>query len=170
MPRSRSWGFPRWGGYGTETQPQRTRMCDRDGCAKVGEHPAPKARHSNEKWWFCQDHAAEYNRSWNYFEGMSYEDMRKAAEEDASAADNYATTAAYACAAPGLSREERRAFATMDLDSDASTEEIKAQYRRLAKRYHPDTNRGDDIAAAKFHEVRQAYEIIMRRQESLNGG
>lgn len=169
MPRSRSWGFPRWGGYGSETQPQRTRVCDRDGCSKPGDHPAPKARHSDEKWWFCQDHAAEYNRSWNYFAGMSYDDMRKAAEEDGAAAAAYTTTSAYAQAAPAMSREERRAYATMDLGPEASADEIKTQYRRLAKLYHPDANPGDDVATAKFHELRQAYELVLRRQEVMSG-
>lgn len=42
----------------------------------------------------------------------------------------------------------------------ASEEEIKAAYRRLAKRYHPDLNPGDPVAAQKMNEVNQAYEQI----------
>ena len=42
----------------------------------------------------------------------------------------------------------------------ASEEEIKAAYRRLAKRYHPDLNPGDPTAAQKMNEVNQAYEQI----------
>lgn len=42
----------------------------------------------------------------------------------------------------------------------ASEEKIKAAYRRLAKRYHPDLNPGDPTAAQKMNEVNQAYEQI----------
>lgn len=48
------------------------RACDHTGCARAGEHRAPKARdRANEFWWFCREHAGEYNKRWNYFEGMS---------------------------------------------------------------------------------------------------
>jgi len=62
-----------------ETEPKRKpgeRACDHVGCARAGGHPAPKARdRSNEYWWFCREHAGEYNRRWNYFEGMTEEDF-----------------------------------------------------------------------------------------------
>lgn len=48
------------------------RPCDHVACAGVGVHRAPKGRDRvNEYWWFCTEHAAEYNRRWNYFSGMS---------------------------------------------------------------------------------------------------
>jgi len=162
MSKSRSWGFPRWGGYGSETRPQAQRLCDREGCTAPGDHPAPKARHSNEKWGFCREHAAHYNRAWDYFAGMSYEDMRR--EEEAAA--DYAATSAYAYAAPAVSREERRAYAILDLESTATAAEIKSRYRQLAKRYHPDANRGDAAAAEKFHELQRAYEVLTRKPET----
>jgi hypothetical protein len=48
------------------------RPCDYVGCRHAGLHRAPKGRgHSNEFWHFCVEHAADYNRRWNYFAGMS---------------------------------------------------------------------------------------------------
>jgi len=48
------------------------RACDHGGCKQPGAHRAPKSRdRSGEFWWFCLDHASEYNRRWNYFAGMS---------------------------------------------------------------------------------------------------
>jgi hypothetical protein len=164
MPKSRSWGFPRWGGYGSETRPKTQRLCDREGCTAPGVHPAPKARQSDDKWWFCREHAAEYNRSWDYFAGMSYEDMRREAEEAAAA--DYAATSAYAYAAPALSREERRAYAILDLETTATAAEIKSRYRQLAKRYHPDANRDDAAAADKFHELQRAYEVLTQKMDA----
>lgn len=48
------------------------RACDYVGCKQPGLHPAPKNRErEGEFWHFCQSHAGEYNRRWNYFAGMS---------------------------------------------------------------------------------------------------
>ncbi len=48
------------------------RPCDHIGCKSLGLHRAPKSRdRANEYWQFCAQHAAEYNKRWNYFEGMS---------------------------------------------------------------------------------------------------
>ena len=72
--RSADWGFPRWRGYGTERETVKVRLCDRHGCTLPGDCPAPKAPNSPERWWFCPDHAGEYNRHWDYFAGLSAEE------------------------------------------------------------------------------------------------
>lgn len=164
MTRKKSWGFPRWGGYGTETQPQAKRGCDRPGCDQPGDYPAPKARNSPEKYWFCQPHAAEYNRSWNYFSGMSYEDMVREAETEMRTAQNFRQSGAWSNVESGSiwTAEERRALGLLGLTEDATEDEIKSKYRKLAKQYHPDQNQGDDTAATKFHAVHQAYDLLRR--------
>jgi curved DNA-binding protein CbpA len=46
--------------------------CDWPGCRTAGVSRAPKARDlPHEHYWFCTPHAAEYNKSWDYFSGMS---------------------------------------------------------------------------------------------------
>jgi hypothetical protein len=51
--------------------------CDHPGCRKAGETKAPKSRQLlNEHYWFCQPHAAEYNRSWDFFSGMNEAQVR----------------------------------------------------------------------------------------------
>jgi hypothetical protein len=48
------------------------RACDHIGCQRAGLHRAPKGRdHANQFWHFCASHAAEYNKRWDYFKGMS---------------------------------------------------------------------------------------------------
>lgn len=50
--------------------------CDHVNCPLAGEHRAPKSRErANEYWHFCREHAADYNRRWNYFDGMSEDDF-----------------------------------------------------------------------------------------------
>ena len=53
------------------------RACDHAGCRAPASTRAPKSRDMlNEHYWFCQGHAAEYNRSWDFFAGMSEAEVR----------------------------------------------------------------------------------------------
>jgi hypothetical protein len=48
------------------------RACDHAGCRAPATTRAPKSREMlDQHYWFCQPHAAEYNKSWNFFAGMS---------------------------------------------------------------------------------------------------
>jgi len=51
---------------------------------------------------------------------------------------------------------------------DASEEDIKSAYRRLAKKYHPDLNPGDAAAAQKMNEINAAYDRIKNPQSYRN--
>jgi molecular chaperone DnaJ len=51
-------------------------------------------------------------------------------------------------------------YNTLGVDKKASDDEIKKAYRKLARRYHPDTNHGDKAAEERFKEVQAAYAIL----------
>ena len=55
-------------------------------------------------------------------------------------------------------------YKVLGVSPDASDEEIKQAYRRLAKKYHPDRNQGSEEAAQKMQEVNAAYEQIKIRK------
>ncbi|MDD4505168.1 MAG: DnaJ domain-containing protein, partial [Sulfurospirillaceae bacterium] len=55
-------------------------------------------------------------------------------------------------------------YDTLDVSQDASAEEIKKAYRRLARKYHPDINK-DAGAEEKFKEINAAYEILSDEQK-----
>jgi hypothetical protein len=166
--RSTDWGFPRWRGYGSETGATKVRMCDRHGCDQPGDCPAPKSPNSPERWYFCPEHAGEYNRNWDYFQGLSAEEAaaREAAEQrDAS---GYEASRHYRWGGPGdgsRSRDEMRALETLDLETDADFDAIKLAWRRLAKANHPDAKPNDAEAADRFRRVQAAYEVLKSAEE-----
>ena len=51
-------------------------------------------------------------------------------------------------------------YAVLGVSSSATADEIKKQYRRLAKQYHPDTNQNDPKAADRFKEISEAYNVL----------
>ena len=63
-------------------------------------------------------------------------------------------------------------YKVLGVEPGASDEEIKKAYRRLAKKYHPDLNPGDELAARKMQEVNAAYEQIKNPEKyrSSNAG
>jgi hypothetical protein len=59
------------------------RACDHPGCRRAATARAPKSREMlEEHYWFCQPHAAEYNRNWDFFAGMSEGEIRKRQQEE----------------------------------------------------------------------------------------
>ena len=170
--RSDDWGFPRWRAYGAGRGASKVRLCDREGCTEVGDRPAPKAPNSPERWYFCEAHAAEYNKNWNYFAGLSPEEAARRAAEEEQGASGFKKSAHWQWGGPGdgtRSRDEMRALDALDLESDAEFREVKAAYRRLAKEFHPDTNPDDKAAAARFQKVQAAYDLLRKAEERKNG-
>lgn len=166
--RSYDWGFPRWRSYGGERGATQVRLCDREGCDQPGDRPAPKSPNSPERWYFCEAHAAEYNKNWNYFEGLSAEEAAAREEEERRGASGFRQSSHYAWGGPGdgsRTRDEMKALDVLELESDASFEQVKAAYRRLAKANHPDVKPGDDAAAERFRQVQAAYDVLRRAEE-----
>jgi curved DNA-binding protein CbpA len=60
------------------------KRCDHPGCMTAATAKAPKSRDlMNDFYWFCQPHAAQYNKSWDFFAGMSEGEVRNRREEEA---------------------------------------------------------------------------------------
>lgn len=56
-------------------------------------------------------------------------------------------------------------YSVLGLKKNASAEEIKKQFRKLALKYHPDRNAGDRNAEARFKEISEAYEVLGDREK-----
>ena len=60
----------------------------------------------------------------------------------------------------------RDPYQVLGVSPDASDEEIKKAYRALAKKYHPDLNPGDEVAAQKMQEINAAYDQIKNPEKA----
>ncbi|HEY3905587.1 MAG TPA: molecular chaperone DnaJ [Streptosporangiaceae bacterium] len=63
---------------------------------------------------------------------------------------------------------EKDYYKALGVSKGATAEEIKKSYRKLARKYHPDANKGDSASEEKFKEISEAYNVLSdtkRRQE-----
>jgi len=61
-------------------------------------------------------------------------------------------------------------YQILGVSRDATDEQIKQAYRRLAKKYHPDLNPGDETAAKKMQQINAAYERIKNPEKNTSYG
>ncbi len=166
--RSDNWGFPRWGGYESSREAVNVRICDRHGCNEKGDCPAPKSPNSKERWYFCEKHAAEYNKGWDYFEGLDKEEAANRAKAERSENAGYAEAQHYGWGGGGdgsRSADEMRALEVLELEVDASFDDVKKAWRAKAKEVHPDVRPGDEEAAKAFQAYQLAYEVLRQAEE-----
>ena len=145
------------------------RICDRHGCNEPGNCPAPKSPNSPDRWYFCETHAGEYNRGWNYFEGLTAEEAAEREAAETRTADGYAEAKHYGWAGPGdgsRSRDEIRALEVLELEVDADFDAVRVAWWRLAKSNHPDVRPGDKEAAARFQAIQAAYDVLKSAEDA----
>jgi hypothetical protein len=184
------------GREGRAAAPQ-TPPCEYPGCEAAGEHRAPKDRSLNSYYRFCLEHVRAYNKAWNYYAGMTPEEVeaqvrtstiwdrptwRMGGEGHGMAGDprrlhpeslrdplGIFAAAREAerrrdreAASPfGYDSREARALREMDLTWPISREELRARYRVLVKRHHPDANNGDKGAEERFKRISEAYRVLL---------
>jgi hypothetical protein len=158
------------------------KKCEHTGCTKAGTCRAPKSRALNDYWYFCRDHAAEYNKNWNFYANMTPEEIEADWEKQTfgtefkdndtanrDSADyvkflnDFITGRAKFDSAPAkksLPSQIVSALKTLGLPVSCSWREIGAKYRTLAKKLHPDTARDNKNAAAEFAKINTAYRLL----------
>ena len=169
--------------------------CAVPGCAAPGEFKAPlqPANFDGPGAWrfLCLDHVREHNKKYNYFEGMSSEEITEAqsplhgwdrpsrrfatngADPPPAWSDFSDPLDAIATRFRGairrgerpsrFSKAERRALAVLGLGEDADRHALRQTYSALVRRYHPDKNGGDRSHEKALQAVIEAYTALKSR-------
>jgi len=152
------------------------RTCDWPGCGGEGLYRAPRSpRELYVYQWFCLDHVRQYNSAWNYYDGMNHDQVEHDVRRDTvwhrpswplsgrgAIRDPFGLLDAAEMPAPRrVPTPAEEALVVLDLRPPVSTAAVKARYKELVKRHHPDANGGDKASEEKFKQITQAYETIM---------
>jgi DnaJ-domain-containing protein 1 len=153
------------------------RRCDHPGCRRPGVARAPKSRDLlDEHYWFCQPHAADYNRSWNFFAGLSDEQIRDRQAEEAATGGRptwsfkagRGSREAAAAASRGFFRD---AFGIFGRHQTQTAADKAAHDRRLGRLERNALADLDLDATADGAQIRRRYtELLKRCHPDANGG
>jgi hypothetical protein len=166
--------------------------CAVPGCAAPGEFKAPLQPANFDgpgSWRFlCLDHVREHNAKYNFFDGMSPEEIQEAQSPlagwdrpsrkfAANGVDPPPTWSDFADPLDAIStrfghlrdrrpsrfsKAERRALSVFGLGEDADRHAVRQRYSNLVRRFHPDKNGGDRSHEGKLTEVIEAYQLLRK--------
>jgi hypothetical protein len=156
------------------------RQCEHPGCRRAAEARSPKSRDMpNEFYWFCPPHAAEYNKSWDFFAGMTEGEVR-AFQQGASTghrptwsfkADANSREAAAFAAKMGTANQKPGWDPFGMFSRGRNAEVVTPEGRRLGKLERNaladldlDESSKPDVIRARYHE------LIKRLHPDTNGG
>lgn len=167
-------------------------QCAVPGCTSPGEYKAPLEPADFDgpgAWRFlCLDHVREHNAKYNFFEGMSVEEIHHAQSPLGGwerPSHRFATNGSdpppkwsdfhdpldaisgrFGRRAPEASsrftKPERRALSVLGLGEDADRHQLRQRYSSLVRRFHPDKNGGDRSHEERLGEVIEAYQLLRR--------
>jgi hypothetical protein len=161
--------------------------CQHPDCGEAGNYRAPVGRdRPNEFYRFCLEHVRAYNKEWDYYRGMSLDEIEKergrdatwqrptwrlggasphAFTEDDKVVDPLGVFSARQARSRARARtrklsEEEKALDTLGLKLPCGLSEVRTRYKELVKRLHPDANGGDRAAEERLKLVNHAYSTL----------
>lgn len=173
------------------------RRCERPGCQEAGEFRAPGPRRPGfdgpgDYRWFCLEHVREFNAGYDWFAGMTPEEILLAqnpvhgweretrAFSPTAGVDQAPRWADFSDPLEAISQrararrpaqrgdgravtqDERRALDVLGLPLDADRKALRARYLELVRRYHPDRNGGDRSFELRLQGVIDAYQLLRK--------
>ena len=153
----------------------------------------------NEYFYFCLKHIKEYNKSWDFYKGMSVDQIETSMRNDTvwdrpswplkhnykgafDEFNNYVDDYIKAqddkfndnyfknkLLDETLTIEDTKALNDLDLEMPISLEKIKKNYKKLVKIFHPDVNGNNKKAEEKFKQINESYKLLLKKFIKKNG-
>ena len=169
-------------------------ICEWDNCSENGRFKAPLEKDNSKKYrWLCEDHIKLFNKNWNYFDGMSQNEIENFVKSDLTwhrptqkfgSSDNFFNILWNNALSDKfnlfreekifnnlkvrkLSEKDKDAFKIMELEFNTNWESIQKKFKTLVKKFHPDRNSGNKQFEDKLKKVTMAYshlKLIMARK------
>lgn len=165
------------------------RRCHFLNCNAEGVYPAPKSRNEiNSYIYFCIDHVREFNKSWNYFEGLSDKEfeneIRKSTTWDRPSwkfgtqnpkinlkdhFDIFNEKSGYINSNKNINSKLLQSWNILGLKPTENIDEVKKTYKTLAKKWHPDKNLNiKKNANDMFVKITNAYKMVIKSFENTS--
>ena len=168
-------------------------VCDWTNCKKSGEFKAPQEKDNSKNYkWLCEEHIKLFNNNWNYFEGMSQNEIENFIKSDITwhrptqkfgSSDNFFNILWNNALNDNfnlfkgekiykdskynrLNEKDKDAFKIMGLEINAEWLIIQKKFKTLVKKFHPDRNAGNKQFEDKLKKITLAYshlKLIMRK-------
>ena len=159
-------------------------ICEWENCKFTGEFKAPAERDNIKNFkWLCSIHIKVFNKSWNYFEGMSQNEIENFLKSDVTwhrptqkfgSSDNFFNilwnnalsdkfnifdkkSSIHFNKNKKLCEKDKDAFKIMELDFSADWTNIQKKFKTLVKKFHPDIHSGNKEYEDKLKRITLAY-------------
>ncbi len=159
-------------------------ICDWNNCFEIGEYKAPIEKDNSKNFrLLCLKHVKEFNKNWNYFSGMSDREVIQFLKSDAtwhkptqgfSSSDNFFKVLWNNALNDGFddlkfknqfntkgnlkfTNNDIKAFAVLGISVGLKWDKIQQKFKKLVKKFHPDTNSGDKNYEEKLKVITLAY-------------
>ena len=159
-------------------------ICDWNNCNEIGEYKAPVEKDNSRKFrMLCLEHVKEFNKNWNYFSGMTDNEVLDFLKSDMtwhkptqgfSSSDNFfkvlwnnALKESFdnskfkshfeADKRLKFDNNDIKAFAILGVNVGLKWDKIQEKFKKLVKKFHPDINAGDKKFEEKLKVITLAY-------------
>ena len=159
-------------------------ICDWKNCSEVGSFKAPAERDNSKNFrWLCEKHIKMFNDSWNYFYGMSQNEIENFLKSDITwhrptqkfgSSDNFfnvlwnnALNDKFVYFGEGdysrlninrkLCPKDKDAFKILGLQFNSDWSTIQKKFKTLVKKFHPDKHSGNKQYEDKLKKITMAY-------------
>ena len=159
-------------------------ICEWENCRETGKFKAPLERDNSKKYkWLCAEHIKLFNKSWNYFEGMTQEEIEVFLKSDITwhrptqkfgSSDNFFNIlwnnalsdkfnfykkeeAVFNLKNKRFSEKDKDAFKIMELELSSDWKTVQKKFKTLVKKFHPDRNAGNKQFEDKLKKITLAY-------------